>query len=120
MSTPHLAVREYALGPAGQMMTAAFVALVVSLAAAAVALSRRMRTWPGRAGLALLIIAASGVALAAAHPTDPITLPVSAWAGCSPSPQPSTKPAVTPPAASSAIEAGAVAGQQSCPVTLSE
>ena len=69
---------EYALGRAGWMMTAAFVALAVSLLGAVVALARQVRTWPGRIGLALLVIAAAGLVLAAVFPTDPITVPVEA------------------------------------------
>ena len=69
---------EYALGRAGWMMTAAFVALAISLLGAVVALTRQVRTWPGRIGLALLIIAATGILLAAVFPTDPITVPVEA------------------------------------------
>ena len=69
---------EYALGRAGWLMTAAFVALAVSLLAAVVALARAVRTWSGRVGLVLLVIAAVGVLLAAVFPTDPITVPVGA------------------------------------------
>ncbi len=71
-------ISEYALGRAGWLMTAAFVALAASLLGAAVALARQVRTRPGRVGLALLVIAALGVLMAAAFPTDPITLPVEA------------------------------------------
>jgi hypothetical protein len=71
-------ISEYALGRAGWLMTAAFVALAVSLLAAFVALARAVRTWPGRVGLVLLVVAAVGVLLAAVFPTDPITVPVEA------------------------------------------
>ena len=71
-------VSEYALGPAGWMMTTAFIALAVSQITAVVALARHVRTWPGRIGLALLVLAAVGLLVAAAFPTDPITTPVAA------------------------------------------
>lgn len=69
-------ISEYALGRAGSMMTTAFVALALSLLGAVVALARQVRTWPGRLGLALLGIAAVGLLVAAAFPTDPISVPV--------------------------------------------
>ena len=71
-------VSEYALGRAGWMMTTAFVALAVSQLAAVAALTRQVRTWPGRIGLALLVLAAVGLLLAAVFATDPITTPVEA------------------------------------------
>jgi Protein of unknown function (DUF998) len=71
-------ISEYALGRAGWLMTAAFVTLAVSLLAAVVALARAVRTWPGRVGLVLLVVAAVGVLVAAVFPTDPITAPVEA------------------------------------------
>src|SRR5918998_161907 len=69
---------EYALGRGGWLMTAAFVALAVSLLAGVVTVARSVRTWPGRVGLALLVVAAVGILLAAAFPTDPIAVPVAA------------------------------------------
>jgi uncharacterized protein DUF998 len=71
-------ISEYALGRAGWLMTAAFVALALSLVSGVVALARPVRTWPGRIGLALLAVAAVGILLAAVFPTDPITVPVEA------------------------------------------
>ena len=71
-------ISEYALGRAGWLMNVAFVALATSLLGAAVALARPVRTWPGRVGLVLLLIAAAGMLLAALFPTDPITVPVEA------------------------------------------
>ena len=71
-------ISEYALGRAGWMMNVAFVALAVAMLGAVVALARPVRTWPGRIGLALLVIAAIGLLLAASFPTDPITVPVEA------------------------------------------
>lgn len=69
---------EYALGRAGWMMNVAFVAVAVAMLGVIVALARQVRTWPGRIGLALLVIAAVGLILAAIFPTDPITIPVEA------------------------------------------
>lgn len=74
-------VSEYALGRTGALMTAGFVALAVALLAAVVALARPVRTVPGRIGLALLVVAAAGLLLAAAFPTDPITTPAGAGTG---------------------------------------
>jgi hypothetical protein len=71
-------ISEYALGRAGGLMVAAFVAMGVALLGAAVSVARQVRTWPGRVGLGLLVIAAAGLLLAAVFPTDPITTPVEA------------------------------------------
>ena len=71
-------ISEYALGRAGWLMTTAFLALAVSLLSVVVALARQVRTAAGRAGLALLVIASAGLLLAAAFPTDPISVPVEA------------------------------------------
>src|SRR5919107_432789 len=60
---------EYALGRGGWLMTAAFVALAVSLLSGVVAVARSVRTWPGRVGLALLVIAAVGILLGGAFPS---------------------------------------------------
>lgn len=74
-------VSEYALGRTGALMTAAFVALAVALLAAVVALARPVRALPARIGLVLLAVAAAGLLLAAAFPTDPITTPAGAGTG---------------------------------------
>jgi fucose permease len=71
-------ISEYVLGRAGWMMTTAFVALALSQLAAVAALARQVRTWPGRIGLALLVVAAIGLVMAAVFPTDPITTPAGA------------------------------------------
>lgn len=66
---------EYALGRVGIVMTLAFVALALALLGTAVAVVRHVRTVPGYLGLGIIAIAAAGLLLAAAFPTDPITTP---------------------------------------------
>lgn len=72
-------VSEYALGGAGWLMTLAFLALAVTLLGAAVSILRHVHTIPGRLGLAVLAVAATGFVIAATFPTDPMTTPAAAY-----------------------------------------
>jgi hypothetical protein len=66
-------VSEYAIGDYGWMMTLAFLVLALSCVALFVAIRAQARSVGGRVGLGILLIAASGLIIAAAFPTDPIT-----------------------------------------------
>jgi len=66
---------EYALGRHGWLMAVAFAALAVSHVGLFLAVRHEAMAWQGRAGLALLLIGATGLLLAAAFTTDPITMP---------------------------------------------
>jgi hypothetical protein len=73
---PHAHVlSEYALGPAGWLMTLAFFALAASFAALLVALWTSLRGWHGVLGRAALVIAAVGAAMGGLFPMDPIGTP---------------------------------------------
>ena len=67
-------VSEYASGRHGWMMTLCFSCLSLACLALAFALSSLLRTTGGRLGLVLLTCAAAGLAVAAAFPTDPISV----------------------------------------------
>ncbi|WP_375000358.1 DUF998 domain-containing protein [Aeromicrobium sp. CTD01-1L150] len=66
-------VSEYALGPAGFLMTAAFLAVALCSAALAVLMWRQVPGRVGRAGAVLAAVSAAGMVIAATFPTDPIT-----------------------------------------------
>src|SRR6185436_12952143 len=61
----------YAIGTHGWLITICFVALAAGSASLSVALKPQKRTRMGRIGLALLFLAALGLAMAALFPTDP-------------------------------------------------
>jgi hypothetical protein len=68
-------VSEYALGPYGWVMALCFASLAVGCASLLVTLAPQMKTTGARIGLALLGIAAIGLAMASMFPMDPITTP---------------------------------------------
>ena len=68
-------ISEYANGPHGWMMVAAFIALATSFVSLFVALRSQVRTIAGRIGLAGLLVSATGLIIAAIFPTDPVTTP---------------------------------------------
>lgn len=67
-------ISEYAIGRLGGVMVLAFLALAASYIVLFAALRSRLRTIAGRAGLALLLVSALGLAIAAAFTTDPVTV----------------------------------------------
>lgn len=64
-------VSQYQLGAYGWMMHFAFVALALSMASLAVAVTSWVRVWYGYIGLAILWIAAVGILIAGIFPTGP-------------------------------------------------
>jgi hypothetical protein len=64
-------ISEYAVGPSGWMMSAAFLALASSLFALLLALWPRLHGWLGGAGLVFLALAALGLTLGGLFATDP-------------------------------------------------
>lgn len=66
-------ISEYALGSVGWLMNLAFLALAISLVSACVAIFSQVRVWYGYIGIAGLIVAATGLTIAAIYRTDPIT-----------------------------------------------
>lgn len=67
-------ISEYTLGRHGWVMALAFFALAASYFSLTVALASQVKTLGGRLGLALLVIGATGTAIAGVYPTDPITI----------------------------------------------
>lgn len=66
-------ISEYAIGDYGWVMPLAFLALALSYAALFAAVRSQTRTFPGRIGLALLLVSAAGLIIGAIFTTDPIT-----------------------------------------------
>lgn len=71
-------ISEYALGPYGWMMQAAFLALALATAALGVAAYAQVRTLGGYLGLVLLFVTAVGMVLMGLFETDPVTTPAGA------------------------------------------
>ncbi len=67
-------ISEYALGPFGWLMTVGFLVLAASCVLLFVAIASQVKTWPGRVGLAALLLAAIGFLVAGLFPTDPVTV----------------------------------------------
>jgi hypothetical protein len=68
-------ISEYANGPVGWMMSAAFFALAGAMLALMLALRPIARGWLGAAGLLLLLSASVGFAMGGLFPTDPASTP---------------------------------------------
>ncbi|GAA1752557.1 DUF998 domain-containing protein [Agromyces humatus] len=66
---------ELALGANGWAMTIAFLMLGVAGIGLFLALTSQVVTWPGRIGLAAILVAAIGFIVAAVFPTDPAMTP---------------------------------------------
>lgn len=66
-------VSEYALGPAGWLMTAAFLALALACAGVVALYWGQASTVVGRIGVVLAGLSGLGLLIAAVFPTDPIT-----------------------------------------------
>ena len=66
-------ISEYALGDYGWIMVIAFLSLALSCVSLFVAIRSQIRTMGGKIGLAFLLVAATGLIIAAIFPTDPIT-----------------------------------------------
>lgn len=66
-------ISEYAVGPHGWIMKLAFLFWAASCGALALALRREVKSWPGRAGLAVLLIVAAALVPAGLFAQDPIT-----------------------------------------------
>ncbi len=66
-------ISEYALGDHGWIMVIAFLSLALSCVSLFVAIRSQTRTTGGKTGLAFLLVAATGLIIAAIFPTDPIT-----------------------------------------------
>jgi hypothetical protein len=67
-------ISEYAVGDYGSVMALCFLSLAVASASLFVALFPQVRTVGGGIGLAFLLAAAVGLAMAAMFPMDPITV----------------------------------------------
>jgi len=68
-------VSEYAVGPMGWLMGAAFLLLAAALWAAAVAVMHGARGWLAMTGVALLAIGGLGAAMGGLFPMDPVGTP---------------------------------------------
>jgi hypothetical protein len=66
-------ISEYAIGRHGWIMTFAFLIWATSCAALALALRREVRSGPGKAGVAVLLIVAAALVLAGLFAQDPVT-----------------------------------------------
>src|SRR6185503_15944446 len=66
-------ISQYEVGRYGWIMQAAFLCIALSCIGLAVSVRSQVRTVGGRIGLVLLLIAATGMAIAAFNVTDPIT-----------------------------------------------
>jgi hypothetical protein len=66
-------ISEYAIGRHGWIMELAFMIWAASCAALALALRREVRTFLGRAGVAVLLIVAAALVAAGLFPQDPVT-----------------------------------------------
>ena len=68
-------ISEYAIGPGGWIMQAAFVLWAASCGALALALRGHVRARSGKAGLVVLMVAAAALVPAGLFPQDPVTAP---------------------------------------------
>jgi hypothetical protein len=68
-------ISQYEIGRFGWIMQVAFLCIALSCASLFVAIRSQVRTIGGRIGLALLLVAATGMTIAAFNITDPITTP---------------------------------------------
>ncbi len=69
-------ISDYAVGQFGWIMTTAFVSLALGCLTLAIGLFRDgLKSWLGRAGAALLVVAFAGLIVSALYPTDLETLP---------------------------------------------
>ena len=68
-------ISEYAIGPYGWIMKLAFLIWAASCAALALALAlrREVTTWPGKAGVAMLLLVAAALVPAGLFAGDPVT-----------------------------------------------
>jgi hypothetical protein len=66
-------ISEYALGENGWIMTLTFIALAGSLASLFFAIRSQVKTVAGYIGLVLLLLAVTGMTIAAINPMDPMT-----------------------------------------------
>ena len=66
-------ISEYATGRHGWIMKLAFLIWAATCAALALPLRREVKTWPGRAGVAVLLIVAAALVPAGLFPQDPVT-----------------------------------------------
>ncbi len=71
-------ISEYALGPHGGIMQAAFLALALATATVGVAAYAQVRTLGGYLGLVLLLVTTVGMVLMGLYETDPLTTPADA------------------------------------------
>lgn len=69
-------ISEYANGPHGWLMTIAFAALAVSCGATVLAIAPYADGWGIRIGLALVVLAATGLGMAALFPADVVQDPM--------------------------------------------
>jgi hypothetical protein len=67
-------ISEYAVGEYGWLMALCFLSMAIGSASLLVTLLPQVRTVGGRIGLAFLLFAALGLAMAAMFPMDPITV----------------------------------------------
>lgn len=70
---------EYAIGRHGWLMVVAFLAQATSYAALYWAVRSQVRSVPGRLGLGLLLLSATGAAVGGGFVADPIETPVEEW-----------------------------------------
>jgi len=66
-------ISEYATGPHGWIMRLAFLMWAASIAALALALRREVKTWPGKTGVAVLLVVAAALVFAGLFAQDPVT-----------------------------------------------
>jgi hypothetical protein len=66
-------ISEYAIGRHGWIMKLAFLVWSASCAALALALRHQVKTWPGRTGLAVLLVVAAALVPAGLFAQDPVT-----------------------------------------------
>jgi Protein of unknown function (DUF998) len=66
-------ISEYAIGQYGWIMKLAFLIWAASCAALALALRRELTTWPGKTGLAVLLLVAAALVPAGLFAQDPVT-----------------------------------------------
>jgi hypothetical protein len=69
-------ISEYAIGPTGWLMTAAFFSLGAALLALATALAPRARGWQAATGIVLLTIGGIGAVMGGLFPMGPVGTPM--------------------------------------------